>query len=105
MDTQNRAALLSTAGTTLGATPSMIIRFADVVGSFAACSIPQNPVTGQPIAGVVGLPIGNGIADAAVAGVAGTPGGDKFRVFALGDGPELRSATSASAAVGATNGN
>src|SRR5437868_1422801 len=105
MDTQNRAALLSTAGTTLGATPSMIIRFADVVGSFAACSIPQNPVTGQPIAGVVGLPIGNGIADAAVAGVAVTPGVNNFRVFALGDGPDLRSATSASAAVGATNGN
>src|SRR5262249_26084507 len=60
----------STGWTALGATASMIIRFADVVGAFAPCTLPQNPVTGQPVTGSCpGLPIGDGFADPAQAGI------------------------------------
>jgi hypothetical protein len=110
----------STGGTALGATPSMIIRFADVVGAFAPCTVPHNPITGQPITttpGVVGLPIGDGFADPAQAGIplavppapAGvatlTPGVNNFRVFVEGNGPDIRSTTGTSAAIGATAAN
>ncbi|MGH9822289.1 MAG: hypothetical protein ACREDR_03370, partial [Blastocatellia bacterium] len=117
--TQDTEGFFSTAGTALGATPTMIIRFSDVVGSFAPCSVIVS-VEGPPIAGVVrpaggrsggppqflsiGLPIGDGVADVAMAGQQIVPGVNNFRVFALGNGPDIRSSSAASA-VGATTAN
>src|SRR5262249_55959566 len=111
--TQATEGFFSTAGTTLGAAPTMIIRFADVVGAGAPCTVPANPVTGQPVS-QGGLPIGDGFADPATTGIplavppaspsstpTLTPGVNNFRVFALGNGPDIRS-TSGAAAIGAT---
>src|SRR5262249_9545740 len=110
--TQATEGFFSTAGSALGATPTMVIRFADVVGAVAQCTLPQNPISGQPVS-QGGLPIGDGFADPATTGIplavppapAGvatlTPGVNNFRVFVLGNGPDIRS-TSAAAAIGAT---
>src|SRR5262249_59410447 len=113
--TQATEGFFSTAGATLGATPTMVIRFADVVGAAAPCTLPQNPISGAPVS-QGGLPIGDGFADPATTGIpltvppapAGTPtltpGVNNFRVFVLGNGPDIRS-TSAGAAIGATTAN
>jgi len=115
--TQATEGFFSTAGTSLGATPTMIIRFADVVGSSALCTLPQNPVSGTFIF-QGGLPVGDGFADPATTGIplpvppappgSGiqtlTPGVNNFRVFVLGNGPDIRG-TSAAAAIGATTAN
>jgi len=113
--TQATEGFFSTAGTTLGATPTMVIRFADVVGAVAPCTVPQNPVSGQLLA-QGGLPIGDGFADPATTGIplavppqpSGvatlTPGVNNFRVFVLGNGPDIRG-TSAASAIGATTAN
>lgn len=77
----------------LGATPSMIISFADCGGAFDTCSIPT--VGGVPIAGQVGIiPVADGIADGTVtAGGAPVlpvrPGINNFRVFVQGTGPAI----------------
>ncbi|HEX6884160.1 MAG TPA: hypothetical protein VF530_12340 [Planctomycetota bacterium] len=74
-------------------TPAMIISFADCTGAFDACS-------GVPDIGIAGLlPVGNGIADAAVNGVASVPGVNNFRAYVLGYGPDLRPAAPATSAV------
>src|SRR5262249_13934948 len=116
--TQSTEGFFSTAGTTLGATPTMIIRFADVVGASRACTLPQNPITGAPVGGLGGLPIGDGFADPATTGIplavppappgSGiatlTPGVNNFRLFVEGNGPDIRR-TSGAAAIGATTAN
>src|SRR5215471_14126495 len=113
--TQATEGFFSTAGTTLGATPTMVIRFADVVGAIAQCTVPQNPVSGAFVQ-QGGLPIGDGFADPATTGIplavppapAGTPtltpGVNNFRVFVLGNGPDIRG-TSGASAIGATTAN
>jgi uncharacterized repeat protein (TIGR01451 family) len=90
----------------LGPTPSMIISFADTSGATDVCSAPPGvykiiepgPITVTlPFTG--SLPIADGFADVAQSGMQTQPGVDNFRVFALGSGPDIRSATSA---IGAT---
>jgi hypothetical protein len=65
----------------LGPTPSMVISFADCLGGL-------DPCTGGGGNGV--LPIADGIADVAAPGLPYAPGLNNFRVFVLGDGPDLR---------------
>ncbi|MEA3208200.1 MAG: hypothetical protein QOE70_1257 [Chthoniobacter sp.] len=62
---------------TFGATPSMIISFADRRGGDEASS--PTPA---------GLP--NGLSDSLVAGQARIPGANNFKVYALGNGPDRR---------------
>lgn len=77
----------------LGATPSMIISFADCGGAFDTCSIPT--IGGVPIPGQVGIiPVSDGIADGTT--TAGgvpilpvRPGINNFRVFVEGNGPAI----------------
>ena len=67
----------------LGPTPAMVISFADARGAFDLCT--------SPLAGTPGsLPVADGIADAAEAGLTLVPGVNNFRVFALGTGPDVR---------------
>lgn len=68
----------------LGATPSMIISFADVRGGFNACDSPAPGVTGP-------IPVADGFADPAL-GTTTTAGVNNFRVFALGNGPTIGTA-------------
>jgi uncharacterized repeat protein (TIGR01451 family) len=86
----------------LGPTPSMIISFADTSGATDVCSAPPGvykiiqpgPITVTvPFTG--SLPIGDGFADALQSGLQSQPGVNNFRVFALGSGPDIRSAISA----------
>lgn len=79
----------------LGVTPSMIISFADTTGGFDRCSAPDPSLNGT-------IRIKNGIADAASGSGIATPGVDNFRVFALGNGVDIRG-TAAGTAVGATS--
>jgi hypothetical protein len=67
----------------LGATPSMIISFADAAGAIDACTSPGGMQPGI-------LPIDDGFADVARAGLTLAPGVNNFRVFALGAGPDRR---------------
>ncbi|HEY7531445.1 MAG TPA: hypothetical protein VH681_01530, partial [Nitrospiraceae bacterium] len=67
----------------LGATPSMIISFADCAGFSDVCS---SPAAGQPGQ----IPIADGLADGPAAGVATVVGVNNFRVFVLGNGPDIR---------------
>ncbi|MCL5994954.1 MAG: hypothetical protein M1546_02725 [Chloroflexi bacterium] len=69
----------------LGATPSMLISFADTTGAYDTCTAPLATGTGT-------LPIPNGIADVAQAGLTLLPGVNNFRAFVLGNGPDARSA-------------
>ncbi|HZM90937.1 MAG TPA: hypothetical protein VFF31_30735, partial [Blastocatellia bacterium] len=77
----------------LGPTPSMIISFADCKGAFDACS---GITEGSVVTNVGGtLPIRDHFADGPAAGVAVVPGVNNFRVFVLGNGPDIRTGTSA----------
>jgi hypothetical protein len=67
----------------LGATPSMIISFSDRSGAVDTCSAAN--ALSQGI-----MPIGDGFADAARAGLGLQAGVNNYRVFVLGDGPDLR---------------
>jgi hypothetical protein len=100
----------ATGSTALGATPTMVIRFSDVVGSFAPCTVPDNPISGLPIPGAIGVPIADGFADVVPPAGGGAipavvPGVNNFIVFVEGDGPDLRVAPGGSSAVNATTGN
>ena len=64
----------------LGATPSMVISFADAAGQADTCTSPGGEQPGI-------LPIGDGVADPTQAGAAITPGVNNFRAFVLGNGP------------------
>ena len=77
----------------LGPTPSMIISFADCAGGFDGCS---GITEGSVVTNVGGtLPIRDHFADGPAAGVATVAGVNNFRVFALGNGPDIRTGTSA----------
>ena len=67
----------------LGPTPSMIISFADCSGGFDSCTSPAPGIPGT-------LPVGDGFADVAQSGLTRIPGVNNFRVFVLGNGPDLR---------------
>src|SRR5882724_6138432 len=71
----------------LGATPSMIISFADSQGAFDVCS-GQTNVANINIGGVI--PVGDGYADGPSISTARVVGVNNFRVFALGNGPDTR---------------
>src|SRR5262249_30677339 len=71
----------------LGPTPSMIISFADCSGDFDPCTGKQ-VAAGQSIPGIV--PMADGFADVAVPGQTLVTGVNNFRVFALGNGPDIR---------------
>jgi hypothetical protein len=93
----------------LGATPSMIISFADTSGATDVCSAPPGSFTRilpGPITVTVpftgSLPVADGFADVVKAGLGDSPGVNNFRVFALGAGPDIRSVSSV---IGATPAN
>ena len=67
----------------LGATPSMIISFADRVGLFDRCSAPDAANPGA-------IPVADGLSDVAQNGLTRVAGVNNFRVFALGNGPDIR---------------
>jgi hypothetical protein len=70
-------------------TPSMVISFADCAGAFDVCSGLAS--LGQGIFNVGGqIPAANGFADVAAAGVPLSAGVNNFRVFVLGNGPDIR---------------
>ncbi|HEV8482830.1 MAG TPA: hypothetical protein VGV87_04660, partial [Blastocatellia bacterium] len=76
----------------LGATPSMIISFADCSGAFDTCT--------APAAGIGGIfPVANGFADVARAGLVVAAGVNNFRVFVIGNGPDIRPPTGGTAVV------
>src|SRR5213078_4660371 len=78
----------------------MIISFADCSGAFDVCS---GVATGSVTTNVGGtLPVGNGYADAASSTSASTVGVNNFRIFALGNGPDLRPAAGGTAVVPGT---
>lgn len=81
----------------LGATPSMIISFADCSGAFDTCTSPAPGVPGQ-------IPIADGFADVAASGITRAAGVNNFRVFALGNGPDIRPAVGGTAVVPGTLG-
>jgi hypothetical protein len=82
----------------LGATPSMIISFADCAGAFDLCTGPAPGLPGN-------LPIANGFADVAQAGLALAAGVNNFRVFVLGNGPDIRPPAGGTAVVPGTPSN
>ena len=67
----------------LGATPSMIVSFADTSGAFDQCSVPAAGAQGT-------LPVPDGFADVGRAGLTLAPGVNNFRAFVLGAGPDVR---------------
>jgi hypothetical protein len=82
LETQNTEGLFSNPAK-LGATPSMIISFADTIGAFDVCTAPLPTETGS-------LPIADDFADVAQAGMSLQPGVNNFRAFVLGTGPDVR---------------
>jgi hypothetical protein len=82
IETQNTEGLFANP-TTLGPTPSMIISFADTSGAFDSCTIPVTNTLGS-------LPVADGFADVAQAGLTLQPGVNNFRAFVLGTGPDVR---------------
>ena len=79
----------------LGATPSMIISFADCAGGFDSCTAPAVGILGT-------LPVADGLSDVAQAGVTRVAGVNNFRVFVLGNGPDIRPPTGGTAVVPGT---
>jgi hypothetical protein len=67
----------------LGPTPSMVISLADGAGASDGCSSPGGEQPGI-------LPIADGSADAAAAGLTAEAGVNNFRAFVLGNGPDPR---------------
>lgn len=82
-------------------TPSMIISFADCAGAFDVCSGEAAGSVTTNVGGV--LPVGDGYADVAKS-AAGTlsPAVNNYRIFALGNGPDIRPATGGTAIVPGT---
>lgn len=79
----------------LGPTPSMILSFADCSGGFDSCT--------SPAPGIPGIfPVGDGFADVAQNGLTKIPGVNNFRIFVLGNGPDIRPGTGVAAAVPGT---
>ncbi|MGQ0604336.1 MAG: hypothetical protein ACT4QE_21850, partial [Anaerolineales bacterium] len=65
----------------LGATPSMVVSFADNSGAFDLCSSQTMTATGT-------IPVPDNFADVALSGLTNTPGVNNFRVFVTGNGPD-----------------
>lgn len=85
VETQNTEGLFANPAA-LGATPSMIISFADTSGAFDLCTgyfSSTLQVTGT-------LPVADGFADVAQAGLTPQAGVNNFRAFVLGNGPDVR---------------
>ena len=83
-------------------TPSMIISFADCSGAFDVCS---GDATGGVTVNVGGtIPVADGFADVAANGLTRTAGVNNFRIFALGNGPDIRPAVGGTAIVPGTLG-
>lgn len=82
-------------------TPSMIISFADCSGAFDICS---GIATGSVTTNVGGtLPAADGFADVSTSTAgAAVPGVNTYRIFALGNGPDIRPATGGTAIVPGT---
>jgi hypothetical protein len=82
-------------------TPSMIISFADCSGAFDVCSGEAAGSVTMNVGGV--LPVGDGYADVATS-TAGAlaPGVNNYRLFALGNGPDIRPAPGGTAIVPGT---
>ncbi len=81
-------------------TPSMIISFADCSGAFDVCS---GEATGSVNINVGGtLPVADGFADVGQSGLTRTAGVNNFRLFVLGNGPDLRPAAGGTAVVPGT---
>ncbi len=81
-------------------TPSMVISFADCSGVFDICS---GEATGSVSVNVGGtIPAADGFADVAQSGLTRTPGVNNFRIFVLGNGPDLRPAAGGTAVVPGT---
>src|SRR5207247_10560970 len=76
----------------LGATPSMVISFADCSGGFDLCTAPAGGLRGT-------LPVADGMADVAQSGVTLAAGVNNFRLFVLGNGPDIRPAVGGTAVV------
>src|SRR6185503_166913 len=79
----------------LGATPSMIISFADCSGTFDPCTSVAPGVGGV-------LPLANGFADGVQISTTTVAGVNNFRVFAIGNGPDIRPPTGGTAVVPGT---
>jgi hypothetical protein len=75
--------------------PSMVISFADCAGGFDSCTSPAPGILGT-------LPIADGLSDVAQAGLTRTPGVNNFRVFVLGNGPDIRPAVGGTSVVPGT---
>src|SRR5262249_59094670 len=71
-----------------GGTPSMVISFGDCSGAFDICSGTASGALTSQITGTI--PAADGFADSAVAGQAVTPGVNNYRIFVLGNGPDIR---------------
>ena len=82
-------------------TPSMVISFADCSGAFDICS---GIATGSVTTNVGGtLPAADGFADVSTATAgAAVAGVNTYRIFALGNGPDIRPATGGTAVVPGT---
>lgn len=76
----------------LGVTPSMVVSFADCSGGASACTAPAAGISGV-------IPVGDGFADPAQAGVSRVAGVNNFRLFVLGNGPDLRPGAGGSSVV------
>src|SRR5262249_38062705 len=73
-----------------GGTASMVISFADCRGAFDSYTGLTGGQVGVNIGGI--LPVADGFADPASSSVTTiTPGVNNFRVFVLGNGPDIRS--------------
>jgi hypothetical protein len=81
-------------------TPSMVISFADCSGAFDICSGSATGALSTQIQGTI--PAADGFADAAVAGQAVTPGVNNYRIFVLGNGPDIRPPAGGTAVVPGT---
>jgi hypothetical protein len=97
--TQNTEGLFGAGSAFPAGTPSMIISFADCSGAFDVCS---SPALGEGLPGT--LPIADGFADVAANGLTRTAGVNNFRIFALGNGPDIRPAVGGTAIVPGTLG-
>src|SRR5262245_62155558 len=83
----------------LGPTPSMIISFADRLGALDRCSSPD--FTNPALPGVI--PVADGIADVVQQGLTLIPGVNNFRVFVLGNGPDIRPAPGLTSPIATSN--
>jgi hypothetical protein len=104
--TQNTEGLFGAGSAFPAGTPSMVISFADCSGAFDVCSgealVPKGGALDHGISIGGTLPVADGFADVAANGLTRTPGVNNFRIFVLGNGPDIRPAVSGTAIVPGT---